>query len=135
MKRDVNDAKLRLDRWLWAARHYKTRSLAAEAVGGGAVRLNNRRAKPGAGVKPGDRIRLRKGPYEIDLVVRDISTRRGPASEAAKLYEETAESRAKRKMRQLQLKNMPVSLYEGKGRPTKRDRRQIEQLRRQGPEV
>ncbi|HUP00016.1 MAG TPA: RNA-binding S4 domain-containing protein [Gemmatimonadota bacterium] len=128
------DDRVRLDRWLWAARQFKTRSLATRAVAGGTVRLNDRRVKPGTAVKVGDRIRVRKPPYELHLVVRALSESRGPAREAARLYEETPESRAAREMLALQLKHMPAPVYDGKGRPTKKDRRRIERLRRAEPE-
>lgn len=125
---------VRLDRWLWAARQYRTRALAVQAIGAGAVRLNDRRVKPGAAVKIDDRIRLRKGPYHYDLVVQNLGERRGRANEAALLYEETAESRAARETRRLQIAHQPVATYEGKGRPTKRDRRRLDRLRERGRE-
>ena len=74
--------KVRLDRWLWAARVFKTRALAGEAIDGGKVHLNGRRAKRAKAIKPGDQLRIRKGPYEYILIVRALSVRRGPASEA-----------------------------------------------------
>src|SRR5215831_10395128 len=87
---------VRIDKWLWAARFFKTRSLATEAVTGGKVEVNGERAKPAKSVKPGDEVRLRVGPYEHILIVRDLGERRGPASVAATLYEETEASRAER---------------------------------------
>ena len=85
---------VRLDKWLWAARFFKTRSLATEAVTGGKVEVNGERAKPAKSIKPGDEVRLKLGPYEHILIVRALGDRRGPASIAQGLYEETEASRA-----------------------------------------
>ena len=82
---------VRMDKWLWAARFFKTRSLATEAVGGGKVEVNGERAKPAKAVKAGDEIRRRVGPYEHVLIVRQLGERRGPASVAQTLYEESVE--------------------------------------------
>jgi len=120
---------VRLDKWLWAARFFKTRSLATQAVAGGKVDVNGDRAKPAKPVAPGDEIRLRVGPYEHILIVRDLGERRGPASVAATLYEETAASRAERERLAVQLRMAPAGfVYEEKGRPTKKDRRQLSKL-------
>jgi len=117
---------VRLDKWLWAARFFKTRSLATEAVAGGKVDVNGERAKPSKPVKPGDEVRLRVGPYEHILIVRELGERRGPAAVAATLYEETAASRAERERLAAQLKMAPAAfVYEEKGRPTKKDRRDL----------
>lgn len=115
--------KVRIDKWLWAARFFKTRSLASQAVDGGKVQCNGDRVKPARAVHPGDELRIRQGPYELIVLVRALSERRGPASEAVLLYEETAASVAARETLKEQLKIEPV--YENKGRPTKRDRRHI----------
>lgn len=120
---------VRLDRWLWTARMFRTRSLAARAVRAGRVRVNDQRPKPGSSVRVGDRVRVRKPPYDHHLVVRGLAERRGPAAEAARLYEETEESRAARERRAIQMKNVPVPRYDGKGRPTKKERREIERFR------
>jgi ribosome-associated heat shock protein Hsp15 len=126
----VDGQKVRLDKWLWAARFYKTRSLAAEAVETGKVEVNGERAKRAKQLQVGDSLRIRLGPYHHILVVRGLSERRGPASVAATLYEETAEGRKAREAMQLQVKAaQSVSGYES-GRPTKKDRRDIERLRR-----
>jgi ribosome-associated heat shock protein Hsp15 len=118
--------RVRIDKWLWAARFFKTRSLATEAVDGGKVELNGERAKPAKLVKEGDEIRLRLGPYEHVLVVRALGERRGPASVAQTLYEETEASRAAREKLSAQLKMAPAAfVYEEKGRPTKKDRREL----------
>jgi ribosome-associated heat shock protein Hsp15 len=118
--------RLRLDKWLWAARFFKHRALATEAVAGGKVEVNGERAKPAKPLKIGDEIRLRLGPYEHIVIVRELSERRGPASVAQTLYEETKESRAERDRLAEQLKLSPATfVYEDKGRPTKKDRRQL----------
>lgn len=123
MKTAAPDGKVRIDKWLWAARFFKTRSLATQAVDGGKVHCNGERVKPARTVHPGDELRIRQGPYELTVMVRALSERRGPASEAALLYEETAASVAAREALREQLRAEPV--YEAKGRPTKRDRRHI----------
>jgi ribosome-associated heat shock protein Hsp15 len=122
--------RVRLDKWLWAARFFKTRSLAADAVGGGKVLVGGERAKPAKLLQAGDEVRLRLGPYEHIVIVRGISERRGPATVATTLYEETRESRAAREKLAEQLRMAPAGfVFEEKGRPTKRDRREIERLR------
>ncbi|MEO7986578.1 MAG: S4 domain-containing protein [Gemmatimonadales bacterium] len=121
--------RVRLDKWLWAARFYKTRALASEAIGGGKVQVNGDRAKRARGLHVGDELTVRQQPYEYRVVVRELSDRRGPAAEAAKLYEEHPESRAAREVVALQLKSMHSAFVPEKGRPTKRDRREIEKLR------
>jgi ribosome-associated heat shock protein Hsp15 len=121
--------KTRLDKWLWAARFYKTRSLASEAIAGGKVQVNGDRAKRARALQVGDEIRVRHGPYEYQIVVRALSDRRGPAAEAARLYEERPESRAAREALALQLKSLHSAFVPEKGRPTKRDRREIERLK------
>jgi ribosome-associated heat shock protein Hsp15 len=126
----VGEAKVRLDRWLWAARWFKTRALATQAVTGGKVHLNGRRVKPAADLRVGDDLRIVKGPYTFAVVVQGLVERRRPAREAALLYEETEESRETRELRRIQMRDMPVPSYEGKGRPTKRERRKLERARR-----
>ena len=120
---------VRLDKWLWAARFFKTRSLATHAVEGGKVQLNGQRVKPAKPVQPGDEVRVRLGPFEHVVFVRALSERRGPASQAALLFEETSASRQAREQLATQLKYQPVINYEGKGRPTKRDRRDLERFK------
>lgn len=122
--------RVRIDKWLWAARFFKTRSLAADAIGGGKVLVGGERVKPAKLLQAGDEVRLRMGPYEHVVIVRAVSERRGPATVAATLYEETAESHAARMKLAEQLRMAPAAfVYEEKGRPTKRDRREIERLR------
>ena len=122
--------RVRLDKWLWAARFFKTRSLAADAIGGGKVLVAGERVKPAKLLQIGDEVRLRMGPYEHVVIVRAVSERRGPAPVAATLYEETAQSQATRTKLAEQLRMAPAAfVFEDKGRPTKRDRREIERLR------
>ncbi len=119
-------AGVRLDKWLWAARLYKTRSLAAEEVGRGRVLVNAQLAKASRELRPGDELDLRQGPVRRVLVVRGLSTARGPAPVAQALYEETAASVAARLQaaEQRRLAAEPAQAIE-QGRPTKRDRRQL----------
>jgi ribosome-associated heat shock protein Hsp15 len=123
-------ARVRLDKWLWAARFFKTRSAAAQAVDGGKIDIAGERAKRSRLVQAGDVIVIRRPPYEQHLVVRGVSETRGPAKEAALLYEETTESREARERLAYQLKNAPTLTFQGTGRPTKRDRREIDRLKR-----
>jgi len=127
---DSAPAKVRLDKWLWAARFFKTRSLAAEAIAGGKVLVGGDRAKPAKLLQEGDEVRVRLGPYEHTVHVRGLSERRGPATVAATLYEETPDSIAARAHLAEQLRMAPAAfVYEEKGRPTKRDRRELDRFR------
>ena len=128
-ERDTDDERVRLDKWLWAARFFKTRSLAAEAVAGGKVQVNGERAKRARPVQTGDEVRVRLGPYEHVVVVRTLSARRGPAAQAAELYVERPESRAAREATAQQLKTLHAAFVPEKGRPTKRDRREMERFK------
>lgn len=119
---------VRLDRWLWAARFFKTRALAAAAVAGGKVHVNGTRAKPAKQLQVGDALRLRIGPYEWLVTVRELSERRGPPRVAQNLYEESAEGRAARERLAEQHKMAPAPAYTGKGRPTKKERRALRRL-------
>ena len=117
---------MRLDKWLWAARFYKTRSLAQQAIAAGRVKLNESRVKPAHELKAGDALAIRVGDFEWQITVKALSDKRGPADVARQLYEETEASRAERERRQ-DLRRWgaePASAL--KGRPTKRDRRRIE---------
>ena len=127
-------AKARLDKWLWAARFFKTRSLAAEAIETGKVEVNGERAKRAKQLQAGDSVRVRLGPYHHIVKVLGISERRGPASVAAKLYAETAESIKAREQLQAQMKASQSAFGYESGRPTKKDRREIEKLRRRNSE-
>lgn len=119
-----------MDKWLWAARFFKTRSLAAEAVDGGKVQVNGDRAKPAKLVRPGDEVRLRLGPYEHLLRVTGTAERRGSATVAATLYTETGESRVAREKLHWQLTRAAPAIDPEKGRPTKRDRRELDRFRK-----
>ena len=126
---DEIEDKTRVDKWLWAARFYKTRSLAAEAVAGGKVQVNGERVKRAKPLQVGDEIRIRQGPYEHHVVVRELSSQRGPAARALQLYEETPQSRAAREAMALQLKSLHSAFVPDRGRPTKKDRRDINRLK------
>ena len=127
---DSNPSKVRLDKWLWAARFFKTRSLAADAIGAGKVQVNGDRPKPAKLLQLGDEVSIRLGPYQHVVTVRGLSERRGPATVAATLYEETAESLAAREKLADQLRMAPAAfVFEEKGRPTKKDRRDIGRVR------
>ncbi|MCB1815473.1 MAG: RNA-binding protein [Candidatus Competibacteraceae bacterium] len=116
---------MRLDKWLWAARFFKTRSLATEAVSGGKVHVNEQRVKPARAVNIGNVLRIQRGHQVMEVVVKNLSDRRGPASEAALLYEETAASIARRQTdtEQRRLNTYGTPLPER--RPNKKERRQI----------
>ena len=121
---------VRIDKWLWAARFFKTRSAATEAVTGGRVHVNGGRVKPSRDVQIGDKVEIRIGQLEWLVVVRGLADKRGPAKAAAALYEETPESAETREQRRLELRlSRPIGADLG-ARPTKQDRRRIEQLRR-----
>lgn len=122
--------KQRLDKWLWAARFFKTRAMATEAVNGGKVHLNGERVKPGRTIKPGDRLKITKGVMEFDVIIQDSSKQRRPAKEAQLLYEETEESQQLRKERLKMLKETSAHLPHSERRPSKKDRRQIVRFKR-----
>jgi ribosome-associated heat shock protein Hsp15 len=121
---------MRIDKWLWAARFYKTRSLAATAVEGGHVEVNGERAKPAKQIRIGDELRVRMNQFTHIVHVRGFAERRGPASVAQQLYEETDASRRERERMAEQRRLAPVPAYEEGGRPTKRDRRDMSKVRR-----
>ena len=120
---------MRLDKWLWAARFYKTRGLAQQAIAAGRVKLGGDRVKPAHAVKEGDALLVRAGELEWDLRIRALSDKRGPAAVARQLYEETEASRIERERRtdMRRLSGEPSAAL--KGRPTKRDRRDLERFR------
>lgn len=124
----MNEATVRLDRWLWAARFFKTRALASAAIAGGKVHVNGARAKPAKPLRVGDALRVRVGPYEWLLTVRAVTQRRGSAKDAQLLYDESPEGRAERERLADAHRLAPSPRYEGKGRPTKKDRRKLELL-------
>lgn len=119
---------VRLDKWLWAARFFKTRQIAIDAIVAGHVDLDGERAKPAKAVKPGDNVTVRKPPYTFTLIVKAVSEKRGAAPIARTLYDETLESIAAREKLQAELREMPAPIF--KGRPTKRDRRTLENWQR-----
>lgn len=118
-------AKVRIDKWLWAARFYKTRSLASTAIKGGKVAVNGQRAKPSRELTAGDTVTLRQGYEEKTVIVQALSEQRGPASQAQQLYQETRESQQKRDKEKELRRLAAVQRPHGEGRPTKRERRQI----------
>ena len=126
---DAEDGRVRIDKWLWAARFFKTRSLAADAIAGGKVQVNGERVKRAKPLQVGDEVRIRLGPYEYQVVVRELSDRRGPAPQAAALYEEKESSRAAREALASQLKSVHAIFTPERGRPTKKDRREINRLK------
>ena len=129
MNEDENQetkSEIRIDKWLWAARFFKTRSLAADAVAGGKVALNGGRPKPSRIIRPGDHlISIRRGAYEWSIIVKGTSNYRGPASDAAALYEETEESRTKRQAAMAQFKLERPPKFDSARRPSKKDQRAI----------
>lgn len=122
--------KGRLDKWLWAARFFKTRSLAAEAIDGGKVSVNGDRAKRARLIQPGDTVAVRQGPVEHVVVVREVSLRRGSAAVAQGLYEETAASLAARTAVAEQHRAAAMSFGFHEGKPSKKERRALDRFRR-----
>ena len=120
--------KLRLDKWLWAARFFKTRSLAAQAIEGGKVKLNGQRVKPAKELHVGDLVDIHIGDDTWQVAVIGLSARRGPAEVARKLYEESEESFARRQAQAATRRVEPEPAAQIHGRPTKRDRRMIKQF-------
>ena len=125
------DSKLRLDKWLWAARFFKTRSLAAAAIQGGKVHVNGARVKPAHVVKLGETLGIRRGADEYSVIVKGLARIRGPASQAAILYEETAQSAQRREALAAERKSQTALVPHPVRRPSKRDRRQIIRFTRQ----
>jgi ribosome-associated heat shock protein Hsp15 len=124
--------EIRLDKWLWAARFFKTRSLAAEAIGGGKVEVNGQRAKPGRTVRVGDKLAIRRGPYLWTIIVKDVSRLRGPAPQARQLYEETEESTCRREAAIARMRLERPPKLDMRGRPSKKDRRAIARFTKRG---
>jgi ribosome-associated heat shock protein Hsp15 len=122
--------EVRIDRWLWAARFFKTRSAATDAVSGGRVHLNGARVKPAKDVRPGDAVEVTVGDTRRTVVVLGVAERRGPASVAQSLYEETPESIARREQRAAERRLARPFGTDLGARPTKQDRRRLEALRR-----
>lgn len=124
--------RIRLDKWLWAARFFKTRSAAAKAVNGGQVQVNGARVKPARTVNSGETVRIRRGVVEFTIKVLALSDKRRGASEARLLYEETAESVARRERQREEHRLLAVEPLPTPGRPNKRDRRLIRRFIRKG---
>jgi len=126
---ELSGERVRLDRWLWAARFFKTRALAAAAIAAGRVEVNGARAKRAKSVAVGDQLRVRRGPFEYRVVVRGVAAHRGPSAQAATLFAEDPEGRRVRERLAEQLRVAPSLRYDGKGRPTKKERRELERLK------
>jgi ribosome-associated heat shock protein Hsp15 len=122
----------RLDKWLWASRFYKTRQLAAEAVKGGHVEVNGARAKPARGIRIGDRVSVRKAPFDFDITVLELRERRVSAKEAQSMYEESQDSIDKREKLRLTLRSQSQQILYDTNKPDKRDRRQARERKRGG---
>lgn len=118
----------RLDKWLWAARFFKTRPLAVEAINGGKVHVDGQRAKPGRSVRPGTKLSIHKGQLEWQIEIKAVSKQRRPAGEAALLFEEDEQSRLKRQELVQERRAAGPSVRIDGGRPTKRDRRRLSEL-------
>jgi len=126
----MTEEKVRVDKWLWAARFFKTRSLASKAVSGGHVHLNGGRVKPSRTVQVGDRLQIRRGQDEFTIDILALSSRRGPATVARTLYEETEDSQIQRDTAREQRRLVRAPASRPEGRPDKRDRRKIRKFLR-----
>ena len=131
-KNNEKNTPLRLDKWLWCARFYKTRSIAADALKAGKVMINSDHAKPSKIVRPGDLLHIRKGLYRYTVRVLSLAKSRKSASDASLLYEESLESMKERKILASQLKAGAAMFPSSKGRPTKKDRRSIIRFKNSG---
>ncbi len=126
---DPDANKIRIDKWLWAARFFKTRSLAIDAIDTGKVQVNEDRVKPAKVVDVGNLVSIRLGPYTFVVEVLVVSDKRGPAPQAQKLYRETPESIKQREELAFVRKAQAQVVQHGEGRPTKKDRREIERFK------
>lgn len=126
----AGDADLRLDKWLWAARFFKTRRQAVEAINGGKIQVNGQRTKPGKTIQAGTHLVIHKGSLQWDLVVKGVSRQRRPASEATLLYEESEASRLRRQVLVRERRESGDSVWGARGRPNKRERRMIQRFTR-----
>lgn len=130
--RNTTPQGMRLDKWLWCARFFKTRQLAAEAVLGGKVHLNGQRTKPGKPVRIGSRLTIHKGPYEWDIEIVQLPNQRRPASEASGFYIETPESHERRQRLNARIRAERAATPVSERRPNKRERRLIHRFKQQG---
>lgn len=128
IEENTESEKFRMDKWLWAARFFKTRSLSVDAIECGKVLCNGTRVKPAKFLAIGDMLSIRIGPYQFMIEVLALSSKRGPALQAQMLYRETEDSILRRKALSDELKSQPTSIFPG-GRPTKRARREIDKLK------
>jgi ribosome-associated heat shock protein Hsp15 len=126
---DTTQERTRLDKWLWAARFFKTRSIATEAISGGKVHVNSQRVKPSKDVHIGDEIQVRKGSLEWTVIVQKLNIQRRSANEAQEMYQETPESIEKREQNKQDQQATAGLRQRGMGRPTKRERRDIYRLK------
>jgi len=124
-------AGIRVDKWLWAARFYKSRGLAQKAVAGGHVHVNEQRVKPAHAVEPGDRLHIRKGELRFEIDVVDLSDRRGSAGVAQSLYRETAASVEQRRREAEERRFRRAGAVSPEGRPDKRDRARLRRIKRE----
>ena len=122
----ISPEQVRLDKWLWAARFFKTRQVAIDSIDAGRVLVNGERAKPAKSIRVGDQLTIRRPPYETVLTVIALSEKRSAASIAQTLYAERPDSIAARELLRSELRELPAPLF--RGRPTKRDRRTIEKF-------
>lgn len=120
--------KIRIDKWLWAARFFKTRSLAAKAVNGGKVHVNGRRVKSSRAIQIGDKLEITRGQFLVAIEIRELSETRGPTTVAQKLYQETQESIEAREIKTQQRKLLNASVPYTKGKPDKHQRREIRKV-------
>jgi ribosome-associated heat shock protein Hsp15 len=128
---ESSNGSVRLDKWLWAARFFKTRRLAADAIKGGKVEVDGQRAKPAKEVRIGQSVSVTKGVYEFRVRVDGLSEQRGPASAAEQLYTETEESRERRELVRAQQKSVAAAVPRSEGRPDRRNRRELAEFKRQ----
>ena len=120
--------KIRVDKWLWAARFFKTRSLASDAVNGGKVHVNGQRVKSSRPINIDDKLEITRGQYQSVVIVKGISEKRGPVMQAQQLYEETVESKEKREVNAQQRKLLNAGISHTKVKPDKRQRRLIRKI-------
>jgi ribosome-associated heat shock protein Hsp15 len=129
---DSGNGSVRLDKWLWCARFFKTRRLATDAVNNGRIRMDGKRLKPSRMVTAGDVLTVRRGPYTHTITILEVAHSRKPADAAARLYEEHTDSVEIRRQLAQQIRANSNALPQSRGRPTKHDRRALIRFRRQG---